>query len=176
MSEISTADQAYSAQVIIPAKVDLTLASDALDQISVPADINGDNLMSARPTYVSEVMQTRFATISPSDSAQSAARLMAELDIDLLPVEAPGVGTIIGIVRDRDIVTAVVASGRVNTTAVMEFMTPVEEPCAPTDELRTAVGKIKRASCSSIVVLDSEHRAVGILARSTAECALQEEV
>lgn len=170
MGETPEAALSYSgAQVIVPEKVDLALPRQPLDQVSVPADINGVSLVETELKYVSDVMKTSFATISPTDSAQSAARLMADLDIDLLPVVAPGVGITIGTVRDRDLVKAEAAVGRANTAPILDFMRPVELACAPTDELRSVVDQMKRTSRPSIVVLDAERHAVGILTRSDAE-------
>lgn len=50
---------------------------------------------------VRSVMTPTIYTISPSDSAQSAARLMAETGVGFLPVEYPPLGAILGVISDR---------------------------------------------------------------------------
>ena len=72
---------------------------------------------------VRDVMSAQMITISPNDTAQSAARLMLETEVGALPVEVPGVGAIVGIVTDHDIVVSVMARGISNSSTVAEFMT-----------------------------------------------------
>lgn len=66
---------------------------------------------SEQVTNVGSLMTPTPFTISPNDSAQSAARLMAATGVGILPVEVPGVGAIIGVLTDRDIVVSVLAEG-----------------------------------------------------------------
>ena len=87
---------------------------------------------------VRDVMSRQVFTVSPTDTAQSVARLMAETGVGAVPVETPGVGTILGIVTDRDIVTSVVAQGLSSSTAVFEFMTVSAESCEEDDCLLLA--------------------------------------
>ncbi|WKL40435.1 CBS domain-containing protein (plasmid) [Sinorhizobium meliloti] len=87
-------------------------------------------------------MSRQVFTVSPTDTAQSVARLMAETGVGAVPVETPGVGTILGIVTDRDIVTSVVAQGLSSSTAVFEFMTVAAESCEEDDSLLLAAQKM----------------------------------
>lgn len=160
-----------TAQVLVPARVDLTLAKGTIEQIAVPATVQGGSLLEDNTMQVNDAMSKQVVTISPNDSAQSAARLMAELDISILPVESP-VGTALALVSDRDILASVVARGRALTTSVYEFMTPVTEVCQPEDELEEISRKMDEMDVSRLVVVDADHHVVGILSRSDAARAL----
>jgi signal-transduction protein with cAMP-binding, CBS, and nucleotidyltransferase domain len=113
---------------------------------------------------VASLMTPILYTISPNDSAQSAARLMAATGAGMLPVEAPGVGTILGIVTDRDIVVSVLAKGMTTTRAVREFMTISPETCRREDSLLNAAQKMADRKLRRLVVIDDKHHAVGVIA------------
>jgi len=115
---------------------------------------------------VERVMTECVYSISPTDSAQSAARLMLEAGVGMLPVEVPGVGAILGVVTDRDIVTQVVAKALATTTAVSEFMTASAETCERRDNVHTALERMVEAGLHRLVVVDDSNRAVGILSLS----------
>ncbi|MBZ7927661.1 CBS domain-containing protein (plasmid) [Ensifer adhaerens] len=110
------------------------------------------------------LMTRTVYSISPNDSAQSAARLMSEAGVSMLPVEAPSVGAILGIVTDRDLVVKVVAKGLASTTAVYEFMKVSAETCFADDNILGVAQKMVDAGHRRLVVIDETRRAVGILA------------
>ena len=117
-----------------------------------------------KPARVVDVMSRLVFTVSPTDTAQSVARLMAEAAVGALPVEAPGVGTILGIVTDRDILTSVVAKGLSSSTAVFEFMTVSAECCEEGDSLLLAAQKMHDLQIRRLVVVDEKRHAAGIIA------------
>jgi CBS domain-containing protein len=59
---------------------------------------------------VSEVMTLEVVTVTPSATLQEAAKLMASMDVGVLPVVANG--SLNGIVTDRDIAIRAVAEGK----------------------------------------------------------------
>lgn len=113
---------------------------------------------------VRDVMSRQVFTVSPTDTAQSVARLMAETGVGAVPVETPGVGTILGIVTDRDIVTSVVAQGLSSSTAVFEFMTVAAESCEEDDSLLLAAQKMHELRIRRLVVVNGKRHAAGIVA------------
>lgn len=115
---------------------------------------------------VETLMTACVYSISPNDSAQSAARLMLETGVGMLPVEVPGVGAILGVVTDRDIVLQVVAKALPTSTTICEFMTVAAETCSPRDSVLSAVEKMAAAQLHRLVVVDEGKRAIGILSLS----------
>ncbi|WP_331376655.1 CBS domain-containing protein [Sinorhizobium chiapasense] len=116
-----------------------------------------------RAIRVRDVMSKQVFTVSPSDTAQSVARLMEEAGVGALPVEAPGVGTILGIVTDRDILASVVAQGLSTSTAVFEFMTVSAESCEEDDSILLAAQKMHDYKIRRLVVVDEKKHAAGIV-------------
>ena len=58
---------------------------------------------------IRDVMTSNPRTVSPTDSIQSAARIMRDMDTGAVPVVENG--RTVGIVTDRDIVVRAVADG-----------------------------------------------------------------
>ena len=112
---------------------------------------------------VASLMTPSLYTISPNDSAQSAARLMAATGVGMLPVEAPGVGSILGILTDRDIVVSVLAKGMTTTRSVREFMTISPETCLRDDSVLSVAQKMADLKVRRLIVIDDRHHAVGVI-------------
>ena len=112
---------------------------------------------------VMDVMSAQIVTISPNDTAQSAARLMLETEVGALPVEVPGVGAIVGIVTDHDIVVSVLARGLSTSTTVAEFMTVSPEVCSQDDDTATAADRMRELGVRRLVVVNDDRRVVGIV-------------
>ncbi|WP_050980135.1 CBS domain-containing protein [Sinorhizobium sojae] len=115
-------------------------------------------------TTVASIMTPTVYTISPDDSAQSAARLMEETGVGFLPVEFPPVGAVLGVISDRDIVTSVLAQGLSTTAAVREFMVVSPETCSPGDSVLSAAEKMASSRSRRLVVVNDDRRAIGVLA------------
>ena len=112
---------------------------------------------------VKDVMSAQMVTVSPNDTAQSAARLMLETEFGALPVEVPGVGAIVGIVTDHDIVVSVMARGLSNSSAIAEFMTVSPEVCNENDDTATVAGRMRDLGVRRLVVVNDDRRVVGIV-------------
>lgn len=70
---------------------------------------------------VREIMSTDVRVVSPSETIQTAARIMAEIDADALPIgENDG---LVGMITDRDIAIRVVAAGKDPNTSVRKATT-----------------------------------------------------
>ena len=72
---------------------------------------------------VADVMTAYPETLDPDSSIQKAARLMRDHDYGVIPV-VDGLGSLIGIVTDRDIVVNAVAEGKGSEATLRECMTP----------------------------------------------------
>ena len=126
---------------------------------------------------VKDVMSAQIVTVSPNDTAQSAARLMLEAEVGALPVEVPGVGAIVGIVTDRDIVVSVLARGLATSSTIAEFMTVSPEVCCESDETSAVAARMREIGVRRLVVVDDDRHVVGIvsLVDLPAERTAQEE-
>ncbi len=112
---------------------------------------------------VKDVMSAQIVTVSPNDTAQSAARLMLETEVGALPVEVPGVGAIVGIITDRDIVVSVLARGLSTSTAIAEFMTVSPEVCNENDETAKVAARMREIAVRRLVVVNDARHVVGIV-------------
>ena len=72
---------------------------------------------------VADVMTTFPETLDPDATVQKAAKLMRDHDYGVIPV-VDGLGSLVGIVTDRDIVVKAVADGRGSEATLRECMTP----------------------------------------------------
>jgi CBS domain-containing protein len=112
---------------------------------------------------VKDVMSAQIVTISPNDTAQSAARLMLETEVGALPVEVPGVGAIVGIVTDHDIVVSVLARGLSSSAGIAEFMTVSPEVCNESDDTADVARRMRELDVRRLVVVNDDRRVVGIV-------------
>ena len=112
---------------------------------------------------VKDVMSAQIVTVSPNDTAQSAARLMLETEVGALPVEVPGVGAIVGILTDRDIVVSVLARGLSTSTTIAEFMTVSPEVCNENDDTAAVAARMREFAVRRLVVVNDDRHVVGIV-------------
>ena len=112
---------------------------------------------------VKDVMSAQIVTVSPNDTAQSAARLMAETEVGALPVEVPGVGAIVGIITDRDIVASVLGKGLSTSTTIAEFMTVSPEVCNEADDTAAVAARMRELGVRRLVVVNDDRKVVGLV-------------
>lgn len=112
---------------------------------------------------VKDVMSAQIVTVSPNDTAQSAARLMLETEVGAVPVEVPGVGAIVGIITDRDIVVSVMARGLSSSATIAEFMTVSPEVCNENSDTATVADRMRALGVRRLVVVNDDRRVVGIV-------------
>jgi len=111
---------------------------------------------------VGDVMSRHVRTVSATDTIQSAARQMADIDAGSLPVLDGE--TLKGMVTDRDIVIRAVGEGRTFDTPVSAVMTPDVACCFEDEDLEEAADKMAAQQIRRLPVLDRKQRLVGILA------------
>ena len=110
-----------------------------------------------------DVMTRQVVTAAPNDSVQAIARLMADIDTGAIPIEVPGVGNLVGVITDRDIVLRVVAEGLASTTAVSEIMTVGIENCQEDDDIDDVARRMTELSMRRLVVYDVNRELSGIV-------------
>lgn len=112
---------------------------------------------------VRDVMTRQVVTAAPNDSAQAIARLMADIDTGAIPIEVPGVGNLVGVITDRDIVLRIVAEGLASTTAISEIMTVGIESCQEDDDLDDVARRMTELNMRRLVVYDANRELSGIV-------------
>ncbi len=113
---------------------------------------------------VAEVMTAGVITCPPGCSAQSAAAMMRQHDIGILPVVFTGYSRkLLGVVTDRDLCLAVLGAGHPPTVEVQECMTARVVTCAPHDDVQAAVHLMQEHQVRRLPVVDPEGRLVGIV-------------
>lgn len=114
---------------------------------------------------VSEVMSPHPAACTRSSSAQTAAVMMKESDAGIVPVVEDNYNRkLVGVITDRDLCLAVVATGHdPNHTWVEDHMS--EEPvfCVAEDTIETTVEIMKRHQVRRVPVVDNEKKVVGMV-------------
>jgi CBS domain-containing protein len=86
----------------------------------------------------SQLMETDVRVCGLSDRVADVARVMRDRSLGFVPVCDPQ-GRPVGVVTDRDLAIRVVATGRsIDTTQVVEVMTPLAITCSAGDELEVA--------------------------------------
>ncbi len=111
---------------------------------------------------INDIMTRQVSVIQLSESVQTAAQRMRDLDVGVLPV-CDG-ETLVGMVTDRDITVRGVAAGLNPADAlVAEVMTDEVHACRPTDTVDAAMRQMGGAQVRRLAVLDPDRKIVGIV-------------
>jgi CBS domain-containing protein len=114
---------------------------------------------------VSEVMASDVTVIAPSATIDAAAQIMADLDIDALPVGETE-AALAGIITSRDILLRVVAPrGDPRTTRVAEAMSPNVFSCAAENDVEDVLREMERRQVPRMPVLGGDGRIVSLVTR-----------
>ncbi|HEX3881029.1 MAG TPA: CBS domain-containing protein [Stellaceae bacterium] len=121
---------------------------------------------------VSEIMTLEVAVAAPDDTVQTAAQIMADGGIGVLPVCD---GTrLVGMITDRDITVRAVAEGRPPAEcSVRDVMTEDLNYAFEDDEVRSVAQKMGQWQVHRLPVLDREKQVVGIV--SLGDLVLEEQ-
>lgn len=115
---------------------------------------------------VGDAMTPNAQVALPDMDIGDAARLMAELDIGVLPVSDGG--RLVGIVTDRDIAVRAVALRLGPDTRVDRIMSPDARFCFVDDGLDDVLAGMARLRVRRMPVLDRDEQLVGIIGLSDA--------
>ena len=120
---------------------------------------------------ISEVMTSEVKVVSPEDSLQDAAAIMAEQDVGALPV-CDG-SRLQGMITDRDITIRAIANGRGADTPVSEVMTDDVVWCTEEDDTQDVLERMGDRQIRRIPVVDEDRNLVGIV--SLGDLAIEDE-
>ena len=122
--------------------------------------------MIVRDVSVAEAMSKDVRVALPEMSIRDAARLMAELDIGILPVSNDG--KLVGMLTDRDIAIRAVALGLGPDTPVGDVMSPGARYCHAEDHLDRVLEGMGLLQVRRMPVLDEHDRLIGIVSLADA--------
>ena len=112
---------------------------------------------------VREVMTKSVKIVSPDDTIDKAAKLMADIDCGALPVGEND--RLLGMITDRDITLRAVATGKVPAqTTVREVMSPDIKYVFEDETSDAAAENMSRLQVRRLPVLNRQKRLVGIVA------------
>lgn len=113
-------------------------------------------------TTVSDHMTRGVRAMSPRDSAQAAAQVMAEFGVAVIPVcEA---GRLVGIVSDSDIAVRGVARGLPLANTPLGYLMSAELLCCYEDEsIDEVIARMRHARMRRLPVVDRRRQLVGML-------------
>lgn len=114
---------------------------------------------------VCEIMHHDPVVCFPEDTAEAAAREMAEQSTGILPVVQQGSGgKLLGVVTDRDLCLRVVAEGRdPKKVKVSECMITAPVCCGPRDDIQYAMLLMREHQVRCLPVVDAGHCIGGML-------------
>ena len=113
-------------------------------------------------TTVSEHMTRGVRAMSPRDTAQAAAQLMAELDVAVIPV--CDAGRLVGMVSDRDITVRGVARGLPPAHTPLGYLMDADLlSCYEDESVDDVIARMRHARVRRLPVVDRRRRLVGML-------------
>lgn len=108
------------------------------------------------------VMTRKVSTVSPGDTVESAAILMARINAGVLPVLSER--RLVGLVTDRDIVVRALAAGKpVATCTVDDVMTEEVHYCLDDDAVEDVAKRMGELGVRRMPVLDRNNTVIGII-------------
>ena len=111
---------------------------------------------------VKEVMTADVEIASPDDNLHTAAKMMADLDVGVLPIGEND--RLVGMITDRDIAIRGVAEKRnVADCKLREVMTKDVRYCFDDEETNAVAGKMAEWQVRRLPVLNRDKRLVGIV-------------
>ena len=111
---------------------------------------------------VSDAMTRDVRVANAEETIEQAARLMAGLDVGMLPVGKDN--RLIGMITDRDIAVRAVAQGKGPGTKVRDVMTDDVKYCFADQQIDEVTANMGDIQVRRLPVLDRDKQLVGILA------------
>lgn len=110
-----------------------------------------------------EIMNTNLEILTEQDTVQTAAMVMAEAAVGILPICDVN-GRVIGVVTDRDLTTRVLAKkvDPLTTSATLVMTTPAVT-CLATADIAEAEDLMARERKARLMMVDAEGKLVGLL-------------
>lgn len=120
---------------------------------------------------ISKCMTRDVKLVTPTQTIRDAARMMAELDAGVLPVQQDD--RLVGMITDRDIAVRAVAEGKSPDTLVRDVMSNEVLYCFDDQEIEDVARNMGEVKVRRLPVLNRDKRLVGIV--SIGDLALKEE-
>ena len=109
-----------------------------------------------------EIMTREVSTVSPDDTVETAAIVMAGINAGILPVLSES--RVVGLVTDRDIVVRAVAARKpVATCTVGEVMTEEVHFCLEDDTVEDVTERMGEIGVRRMPVFDRNSTVIGIV-------------
>lgn len=121
--------------------------------------------------HVSEAMSSNVKIVTPTQSIQDAARMMAQIDAGAIPVAQDD--RLVGMITDRDIAVRGVAAGKSPKTPVEEIMSHEVKYCFEEDDLEEVAANMADIKLRRLPVVNKQKRLVGII--SLADIAMDDD-
>lgn len=114
-----------------------------------------------------EIMTRDPQCVTPADTLQVAARLMADFDCGSVPVVNGADGNkIVGVLTDRDIAVRGVARGKASDSKVNDVMSPAPACCSPDDDVEEVERIMTEKQVRRVPVVSADGRVVGIISQA----------
>jgi len=110
---------------------------------------------------VSDAMTAQVVTAKPTDSVQSVAKIMLDIDTGAVPIFEDG--KVLGLVTDRDIVLRVAAMGGDLKAPISAVMSDDVQSCQEDDNLADAAAQMASHQLRRLIVTDPAGGLAGIL-------------
>lgn len=124
--------------------------------------------------FVKDDMTQRAVCIRPDEDLYHAYAIMQRCQFHHLPVVENG--ELVGILDDRDILRCAHVQGdtlKVGSRTVRDAMRTGPVTCQPTDRVGDAVDHMLRHKIDALVVVDDQHKVIGILTTTDLLIALR---
>lgn len=113
---------------------------------------------------ISHCMTPEVEIVTPEDTIQSAARIMATIDAGFLPVRKGD--RLVGVVTDRDIAIRAAGAGIAPSAPVGDVMTREVKYCFEDEEIDDVLDHMSDLQLRRMPVLNRQKRLVGIVSLS----------
>ena len=110
---------------------------------------------------VCDAMSRNVEVASPTQSIRNAAKIMAKIDVGVLPVGEND--RLIGMITDRDIAVRAVAEGKATTTKVRDIMSEEVLYCFEDQDLDEVARNMSVMKIRRLPVVNRDKRLVGII-------------
>jgi len=110
---------------------------------------------------IHDIMTQQVKTISPDDTIQEAAQLMARLDTGALLIEEND--RLVGMITDRDITVRIVAKNMPGSTPVGNVMSTDIHYCFEDDDIQHVAENMAGIQMRRLPVLNQDKRLVGVV-------------
>ena len=114
-----------------------------------------------------DIMTANPESVTAADSIQTAARIMRDSDVGIVPVvDDQSSRRLRGVITDRDIAVRCIAEGRDGNCRVSDLMSGDLVTARPDDDVSKVMERMKAEQVRRIPIIDDSDRLVGIIAQA----------